>query len=61
MELTNCDTHQLEQMFLKFYDAAAAAKRFATAQPAGRWSPAQVQERLLKSHSVEEALAQFES
>ncbi|MBK7663256.1 MAG: AAA family ATPase [Sterolibacteriaceae bacterium] len=61
MELTNCDTHQLERMFLKFFADADAARRFAAATPAGRWSPAQVQERLLKSHSVDEALAQFEA
>ena len=59
MELTHCDAHQLEQMFRKFHDDAAAAQRFAAEQPAGRWSPAQVQERLLKSHTVDEALAQF--
>ena len=59
MELTNCDGHQLEQMFLKFLPDAAAAKRFATSQPAGRWSPAQVQERLLKAQGVEDAFAQF--
>ncbi|MBL8493115.1 MAG: hypothetical protein JNM37_02580 [Rhodocyclaceae bacterium] len=46
-------------MFRKFHDDAAAAQRFAAEQPAGRWSPAQVQERLLKSHTVDEALAQF--
>jgi hypothetical protein len=46
-------------MFLKFFDDEAAAVRFADAVPAGCWSPAQVQERLLKAGSVDEAIESF--
>jgi hypothetical protein len=46
-------------MFLKFFDDPAAAARFAGAVPANRWSPAQLQERLLKAASVDEALRLF--
>jgi hypothetical protein len=46
-------------MFLKFFDDADAAARFADIVPAGQWSPAAVQERLLKAMSVDEALALF--
>ena len=42
-------------MFAKFFADAAAAARFADAVPADRWSPAQVQERLLKAANAEEA------
>jgi chaperone BCS1 len=59
MELTNCDAHQLERMFLKFHPDAEAARRFAATVPPGRWSPAQVQERLLKSNSIDDVAAQF--
>ena len=59
LELSLCDRGQLERMFRKFFDDAAAAAHFADTVPADRWSPAQVQERLLKSHSVDDALAQF--
>ncbi len=59
MELGLCDRDQLERMFAKFFDDAAAAVRFADAVPADRWSPAQVQERLLKAANAEEAIELF--
>ncbi|MBK9246042.1 MAG: AAA family ATPase [Burkholderiales bacterium] len=59
MELGLCDSDQLQRMYLKFFDDAAAAARFADSLAAGRWSPAQVQERLLKATSPEEAIALF--
>jgi len=46
-------------MFRKFFDDEAAAARFAEVVAADRWSPAQVQERLLKAASTEEAIALF--
>ncbi len=61
MELSLCDRHQLEGMFRKFHDDPAAARHFAAALPEGRWSPAAVQERLLKAGTVEEALGLFAS
>ncbi len=60
MELGLCDRDQLARMFRKFFDDAAAAERFAASVAAEAWSPAQVQERLLKASSVDEALALFE-
>ena len=59
MELGPCDASQLERMFLKFFDDTSAAARFASEVAPDRWSPAQVQERLLKAESVEEALQSF--
>ncbi len=59
LELGPCDRDQLERMFLKFVDDPVAAARFADSVEPGRWSPAQVQERLLKAASVEEAIALF--
>jgi chaperone BCS1 len=59
MELGLCDASQLERMFLKFFDDATAAARFAREVAPGRWSPAQVQERLLKAESVDDALHPF--
>jgi len=59
MELGLCDRDQLERMFRKFFDDPAAAARFADAVPAGRYSPAFVQERLLKAATVDEAHALF--
>ena len=59
MELGLCDASQLERMFLKFFDDASAAARFASEVAPDRWSPAQVQEQLLKAESVEEALRSF--
>jgi len=59
LELGRCDRHQLQRMFRKFFDDEAAAARFADAVAADRWSPAQVQERLLKATSTEEAIALF--
>ena len=59
LELSLCDRAQLARMFGKFFDDAAAAERFADAVPAGRYSPAQVQERLLKAGSPDDAVAQF--
>jgi chaperone BCS1 len=59
MELGLCDRGQLERMFLKFFDDPAAAGRFAGALEPDRWSPAQVQEQLLKAASADEAVALF--
>jgi chaperone BCS1 len=59
MELRLCDRDQLERMFLKFFDVGAAAERFADALRPDAWSPAQVQERLLKASNVDEAIASF--
>lgn len=59
LELGRCDRGQLERMFRKFFDDPAAAVRFADTVPADRYSPAQVQERLLKAAGAEEALALF--
>ncbi len=59
LELGLCDRGQLERMFRKFFDDPAAAARFADALPADRWSPAQVQERLLKAATADEAIELF--
>jgi mitochondrial chaperone BCS1 len=59
MELGLCDRDQLARMFRKFFDDEPAAARFAEAVAADRWSPAQVQERLLKAGSTDEAIALF--
>ena len=59
LELSLCDRGQLERMFRKFFDDADAAARFAATVSADRWSPAQVQERLLKAADVDDALALF--
>ncbi len=59
LELGLCDRVQLTRMFRKFIDDAHAAERFADAVPADTWSPAQVQERLLKATSVDDAIALF--
>jgi len=59
MELGPCDRDQLARMFRKFFDDEAAAARFADAVAADRWSPAQVQERLLKAGSPDEAIGLF--
>ncbi|MEO8506511.1 MAG: AAA family ATPase [Betaproteobacteria bacterium] len=59
LELGRCDRGQLERMFRKFFDDPAAAARFADTVPADRFSPAQVQERLLKAANAEEAFALF--
>jgi chaperone BCS1 len=60
MELGPCDSDQLERMFLKFFDDADAARRFAAAVPGDTWSPAAVQERLLKAADVDEAIELFQ-
>jgi chaperone BCS1 len=59
LELGLCDRGQLERMYLKFIDDPAGAARFADTVAPDRWSPAQVQERLLKAGSPGEALALF--
>jgi SpoVK/Ycf46/Vps4 family AAA+-type ATPase len=59
LELGLCDRSQLERMFRKFIDDPVAAGAFADAVAPDRWSPAQVQERLLKAASLDEALALF--
>jgi chaperone BCS1 len=59
MELSLCDRDQLERMFLKFFDDKEAAARFAAIVPAGQWSPAAVQERLLKAASIDAAIELF--
>jgi hypothetical protein len=46
-------------MFLKFFEDASAAARFAREVAPNRWSPAEVQERLLKAQTVDEALQSF--
>ena len=61
LELGLCDRDQLERMFCKFFDDDAAATRFADRVDAGRWSPAQVQERLLNAGDVDEAVALFDA
>jgi len=60
MELGPCDRDQLARMFRKFFDDEAAAARFADAggrQTAGRRP--EVQERLLKRTSPDEAIGLF--
>jgi chaperone BCS1 len=59
LELGLCDRDQLARMFAKFFPGPAAAARFADAVPADRWSPAQVQERLLKAANADEGIAHF--
>lgn len=59
MELSLCDRDQLQRMFLKFFDDPVAAARFADTVPAGRWSPAAVQERLLKAPAADAAIELF--
>jgi chaperone BCS1 len=59
LELGLCDRSQLERMFRKFIDDSVAAARFADAVAPDRWSPAQVQERLLKAATLDEALEHF--
>lgn len=59
MELGLCDRDQLARMFRKFFDDEAAAAQFADSVAPDRWSPAQVQERLLKAASAQEAIALF--
>lgn len=59
MELRPCDRDQLERMFRKFFDDEEAARRFADALAPGVWSPAQVQERLLKAAAPDDAAALF--
>jgi mitochondrial chaperone BCS1 len=61
LELGLCDRDQLERMFMKFIADAGAAARFADAVEVGVWSPAQVQERLLKAADVDEAISLFDS
>lgn len=60
MELSKCDRHQLREMFLKFYDDPVRAEQFASTLTPGQWSPAEVQERLLKANDAASALALFE-
>lgn len=59
LELGPCDRGQLERMYRKFDDDPDAAARFADAVAPGHWSPAQVQERLLKAGSAQEAVGLF--
>jgi chaperone BCS1 len=61
LELGLCDRDQLVRMFVKFIDDAGAAARFADAVEVDRWSPADVQERLLKAAGVEEAIRLFDA
>lgn len=56
MELSRCDRHQLYQMALKFDANAAQAQLFANQLEEARFSPAQVQEALLKSSTLENAV-----
>lgn len=57
MELGLCDRDQLARMFRKFFEDEDAAARFAETAGPQRWSPAQVQEQLLKASSAQEAPA----
>jgi mitochondrial chaperone BCS1 len=57
MELSNCDKHQLYKMAHKFFDDDAMASTIAETIPAGQLSPATLQECLLKSKNLAEALA----
>ena len=59
MELGLCDRDHLARMFRKFFDDEAAAAQFADSVAPDRWSPAQVQERLLKAATAQEAIALF--
>ncbi len=59
LELDLCDRHQLYWMFRKFFDDEHTAARFADNLPESQYSPATLQERLLKAHDVGEALAAF--
>ena len=59
LELSLCDRHQLNQMFQKFYQDPVLANYFAQSLEEQTWSPAAVQDRLLKSHSAAEALSAF--
>jgi chaperone BCS1 len=59
LALTRCDRHQLEQMFLKFFPDPSAARHFADTLEPDRWSPAQVQERLLTAKSAADAARLF--
>jgi len=61
LELGLCNRDQLERMFVKFIDDAGAAARFADAVEVDRWSPAEVQERLLKAGTLGEAISLFET
>jgi len=61
LELGLCNRDQLERMFVKFIDDAGAAARFADAIEVDLWSPAEVQERLLKAGTLEEAISLFET
>lgn len=46
-------------MFLKFFPNATDAKRFAEKIPSGEFSPATIQERLLKAKDIQQAFAAF--
>jgi SpoVK/Ycf46/Vps4 family AAA+-type ATPase len=59
LELNQCDSHQLYYMFFKFFEDEEKAKEFSTLVPAHKYSPANIQERLLKSKSSDEALTAF--
>ena len=52
-------TNEWEKRFPKFFPDADAAKRFAAGIPGGDFSPATIQERLLKSKSIEQAFLAF--
>ena len=52
-------TNEWEKMFLKFFPDVDAAKRFAAGIPRGDFSPARIQERLLKSKSIEQEFLAF--
>lgn len=60
MELSLCDRHQLAAMFRKFHDDPHLADAFAAALPEATYSPAAVQERLLKARTPAEAFALFD-
>ena len=56
MELTHCDKHQLYAMAHKFFEDEVAAKTISETIPSEKLSPATVQECLLKSKTLEDAL-----
>lgn len=59
LELNKCDTHQIYHMFLKFFDDKDKADEFAKLVPPYIYSPANIQEKLLKAKSTNEALEAF--
>lgn len=59
LELNQCDTYQLYNMFLKFFEDEIGASEFAKLVPPHKYSPANIQEQLLKAKTSNEALEAF--